>query len=387
MRLAALVTHPVQYFAPVFRELSKKEDLELKVFFGCDHGAKFGEDPGFKTEFAWDCQPTEGFEHEFVTQGSLEQLRGASGVLSAFKAAIAIQHYHPNYVLIFSYSPAFITVSTIILHLLHYSLLLRAETTDEAVDRSVLKDKIREVLLKQYYRQFQHFFPIGQNSIRHYQRIGISHDHLTAIKYAIDVDFFKQQVDKWSPQRNVLRDKMTIPADAHVFLYCGKMYCPKNPLLIPSAFSLLSLEEKKNVWLLAVGDGDSRNEFEACMKKQLGERAIFTGFQNQSELGQYYAMADTLLFPSQSGETWGLVVNEALQFGLRVIVSDKVGCAHDLVTDSNIGFIFPSNDASAFANTIVQAIVPQNQPKPLGVDALPHPKHLADAVLSYLKSQ
>jgi len=33
--------------------------------------------------------------------------------------------------------------------------------------------------------------------------------------------------------------------------------------------------------------------------------------------------------PSQSGETWGLVVNEAIQFGLRVIVSDKVGCAKE----------------------------------------------------------
>ncbi len=385
MKLAALVTHPVQYFAPVFRELAKKDDLELKVFFGCDHGTKPNEDPGFKVSFAWDCNPTEGFDHQFVTSGTLEHLRSFRGIPSVLKAIMAIRHYQPNYVLIFSYSPAFITISTVMFHLLGYPLLLRAETTDEAVHRTLLKDKIRGFLLKRYYHQFQHFFPIGQNSIHHYQRMGVSHSHLTCVRYAIDVDFFEKQVEKWCPQRHILRNHMNIPDDAHVFLYCGKMYPPKNPLLVVQALSLLSTEEKKNIWLLAVGDGDLRNEFEVSMRTLLGARTIFTGFQNQSELGQYYAMADTLLFPSQSGETWGLVVNEALQFGLRVIVSDRVGAAQDLITNSNIGTIFPSNDANALANAIAQATDHKTPVSCVNKNFLPHPKHFADAVYLQLK--
>ena len=102
------------------------------------------------------------------------------------------------------------------------------------------------------------------------------------------------------------------------------MYETKNPLLIPRALNLLSDELKQNIWLLAVGDGTLRNQFETLSKAELGERVIFVGFKNQSQLGKYYAMGDILILPSH-WETWGLVVNEALQFGLTVITSDKVG--------------------------------------------------------------
>jgi hypothetical protein len=74
MRLAILVTHPIQYFAPIFRELAQSEDLQLKVFFGCDHGVTPLEDPTFKVVFKWDCEPKAGFEHEFLFTDSIRNL-------------------------------------------------------------------------------------------------------------------------------------------------------------------------------------------------------------------------------------------------------------------------------------------------------------------------
>jgi hypothetical protein len=144
MRLAVLATHPVQYFAPVFRELAKQPDLELKVFFGCDHGVKPRKDPNFGVIFQWDCQPTTGFEHEFLSTAPLEGLRGIAGVRLATKAVSAISHYKPDGVLIFSYLPSFITASTLLLRLTNHKLMLRAETTDEALTRSYWKDKLRQ---------------------------------------------------------------------------------------------------------------------------------------------------------------------------------------------------------------------------------------------------
>ena len=59
-------------------------------------------------------------------------------------------------------------------------------------------------------------------------------------------------------------------------------------------------------------------------------------------------MADALVFPSVQGETWGLVVNEALQFGLAVIASDHPGCVADLLPQRDpvpLGSaVFPSGD-------------------------------------------
>ena len=80
-------------------------------------------------------------------------------------------------------------------------------------------------------------------------------------------------------------------------------------------------------------------------------RSHFAGFQNQSELGRYYSAADCLILPSLT-ETWGLVVNEALQFGIPAIVSDKVGCHPDLIVEGKTGFVFPAGDDQRLADQL-----------------------------------
>lgn len=379
IKLAILVTHPVQYFAPVFRELAQQPNLQIKVFFGCNHGVIPREDPNFGVVFKWDCQPTAGFEHEFISTSSLKDLRGIQGIKLATKAVAAINRYKPDAVLIFAYSPTFITVSTLLLGLARHKLMLRADTTDEALSRSYIKDKIRQLFLSFYYHQFTHFFPIGTDSINHYLRMGVDKSRMTLAHYAIDTEFFQKQVDFWLPQRETLRAKAGIREEDHVLIYCGKMFSVKNPLIIPDALEKLSSVEKEKTWFFAVGDGELREEFEERVKLQLGERAIFVGFKNQSELGEYYAMADTLILPSQNGETWGLVVNEALQFGLRVIASDKVGCAKELITNIKHGWIFSCNDTLQLANIISQAIV-QSKLRYRELKSLPNPSNLATNV-------
>ncbi|MEH2397492.1 glycosyltransferase family 4 protein [Nostoc sp.] len=382
IKLAILLTHPVQYFAPVFRELAQQPNLQLKVFFGCNHGVIPREDPNFGVVFQWDCQPTAGFEHEFLSHNYLEDLKGLRGIRLAAKAFTAINRYQPDAVLIFAYSPTFITVSTLLLCLAGHKLMLRADTTDEALSRSYIKDKIRQLFLSFYYRQFTHFFAIGTDSINHYLRMGVDKSRMTLAHYAIDTEFFQKQVDFWLPQRETLRANAGIGEQDHVLIYCGKMFPPKNPLIIPDALENLSPVEKQKIWFFAVGDGELREEFERRIKVQLGERAIFVGFKNQSELGRYYAIADTLILPSQSGETWGLVVNEALHFGLRVIVSNKVGCAKELITDIKLGRIFSSSNFLELAKIISQEIL-QNNLKSRKLKLLPNSSKLAKNV--YIK--
>jgi glycosyltransferase involved in cell wall biosynthesis len=78
----------------------------------------------------------------------------------------------------------------------------------------------------------------------------------------------------------------------------------------------------------------------------------FTGFLNQSEIVRAYVAADCLVLPSDAGETWGLVVNEAMACGLPAIVSDQVGCGMDLVHEQETGATFPMGDVTALANRI-----------------------------------
>ena len=380
IELAILVSHPVQYFAPVFRELAQQPNLKLKVFFGCNHGVIPTKDPNFGVVFKWDCDPTAGYDHEFLSESSIASLQGLSGVRLAFKACASINKYQPDAVLIFAYSPVMIAVSTLLLRLAGHKLMLRAETTDEALTRSYIKDKLRQFLLSLYYRQFTHFFPIGTNSLNHYLRMGVDKVQTSVAHYAIDTDFFQKQVDYWLPQRASLRAEAGIADHDRVFIYCGKMFSAKNPLIIPDALAKLALTEKEKVWFIAVGDGELREEFERRMKLELGERAIFVGFKNQSELGRYYAMSDTLILPSQSGETWGLVVNEAIQFGLRVIVSDKVGCAKDLIKDQSYGEVFTHGDLLELLECISRSINSEINKYLSSGNDFPQPSQLVEKV-------
>ena len=82
LRLAVLITHPIQYFRPVFAELAKQPGLELRVFFGCDHGRRSSLDPDFGVSFAWDVPADEGFPHIFLSCAPLEKLSRLRSALS-----------------------------------------------------------------------------------------------------------------------------------------------------------------------------------------------------------------------------------------------------------------------------------------------------------------
>jgi glycosyltransferase involved in cell wall biosynthesis len=378
LRLAALATHPVQYFAPVFRALAGRSDLELKVFFGCPHGLAGEIDPFFKTPVAWDSGPVAGFTHAFVSEASLAALKGRSGAALGLRAARQIAAFKPDAVLIFSYSPAFITVATCFLAARGVRLMLRAETTDADHTRSGVKNALRDFLLRRYYRLFRHVFPIGAYSREHYLRLGVSPSHMTTARYAVDYDFFRGQADLWNPRREALRAEAGIAPGDRALLFCGKLHAPKDPLLIARALARLSPETAGRTWLFVVGDGDLREALTAEARSVLGERAVFAGFKNQTELGRYYALCDALVLPSRTGETWGLVVNEALQFGLFVLASSRVGSAPDIIIDGQTGFVFPAGDEGALAEAIEKL---SGLPAMVCLPApLPHPADLAGAV-------
>jgi glycosyltransferase involved in cell wall biosynthesis len=389
--LAVLITHPIQYFRPVFAELARDPSLELLVLFGCDHGLKASWDPDFGVAFSWDSAPTDGFPHAVLSGRPLADLsrwRPAWGL--ARQARARLRAFQPDAVLVFAYTPAFITLATLLLRLDGWRLLLRADGTDRAFPRSRLRSLLKDAVLRLWYRQFAHVFPIGADSNDHFRRLGVPARRRTPVRYAVDVDFFAAQVNRWLPQRADLRADLAIPASGLVLLWSAKFTPVKHPELLIAALAFLPASLLKRFWLVAVGDGALRQAFAHQVAQLLPGRCHLLGFLNQTELGRAYAMADALVFPSREGETWGLVVNEVLQFGLAVISSDHVGSARDLLAPPSPtpsgSAIFPSNSAEALAEALTAFAVAHPMgftPQPLA--DLPHPRQLAQAVAAQLR--
>ena len=379
-RLAVLLTHPVQYFKPVFEALTASQEIELMVFFGSDHGLIPGLDPDFGIEFAWDNNPTDGFNHCFISRDPLKNLSSTARALQlAGFAYQKISAFKPDFVLIFAYSPIFITASTLLLAASGINLFLRADGTDRAFNRSTWKSWLKDLLLRPYYRLFKKIFPIGKDSNDHFARLGVTEKNREMVPFAVDVNYFQQQVEYWQAKRSQLRAELGIQENVEVLLSVGKITAIKGQLLIADALALLPLERRKQICLVVVGDGPLRQQLAAALNAVLPGCYFFTGFQNQSQLGRFYTVADSFIFPSLQGETWGLVVNEALQFGLRVVASDHPGCVRDLLQTSPHQ-IFKSGNSKDLSAILNRPWKKENFDK-LICRNLPKPEHLAGAII------
>jgi glycosyltransferase involved in cell wall biosynthesis len=129
----------------------------------------------------------------------------------------------------------------------------------------------------------------------------------------------------------------------------GRLVEMKRPLDLVEATARLP---DKARWLVAfAGAGPLAASIEA-RARALSVRVAMLGFVNQAELPRIYGASDLLGLPSSSGETWGLVVNEAMASGLPAVVSDAAGCAPDLIEEGRTGFAFPSGDLAALARAL-----------------------------------
>jgi glycosyltransferase involved in cell wall biosynthesis len=210
-----------------------------------------------------------------------------------------------------------------------------------------VKGAIKRRVLKIFFSRIAGFLAIGTHNANFYRSYGVPEERLFWTPYAVDNDFFGEQVTNFAEQRYLLRTKEGIPPEPPAILFCGKFVDKKRPLDLLRAFAALGTGVESS--LIFVGDGPLRPAMEDFVASQRLERVFFLGFRNQTELPACYALADVLVLPS-SFEPWGLVLNEAMASGLPVIASERVGAAADLIRQGVNGFVFPVGDVSALTH-------------------------------------
>ena len=364
-KLAVLGSHPIQYQAPLFRVLAQKPAIDLHVFFCRRIGWERYQDPGFGVTFSWDIPLLEGYKHTFLR--NISPYANSSRFFGAVNPGIVAAMLRGKYDAIWINGWALATnwIAWAGVSALHVPILLRSETNGLAEPRG-LRRGVKRMVLQTFFSRVAGFLAIGTNNENYYKSYGVPQERIFLTPYSVDNAFFMERARGLAGQKRGLREKEGIPPDLPIILFCGKFQEKKRPLDLLKAFSLLNGQPPAA--LVFVGDGILRPAMERFVAQHSLPHVFFLGFKNQQDLPACYAMSDLLVLPS-SGEPWGLVVNEAMCFGLPVIASDRVGAAADLVNPGVNGFTFRLGDIESLAGLLRSLLLDGETRKKMGAQS------------------
>jgi glycosyltransferase involved in cell wall biosynthesis len=356
LELLIFDSHPVQYRVPIWQAINKMAPNTIHVIYATITSVEGYFDQGFNEKIAWDEPLLEAYPYT-----TLESVEGTpfSGhrSLSGKGVQAIIQRLQPQAILLTGLNYQFDLTALKAARKAGIPVSLRCENQDRAFPRPIWKDYLRSIYYRYIYRSIDRFFYIGQLNKQHYIRHGVKPDQLIPAHYFTVDRVSESSTQEKSTYRLATRANAGLDQDNYVIGFSGKLIPKKNPEILFRLLDHLPAAISSKTVLYFMGSGTLEPVLKKAAEQYLekyGVKTIFTGFVNQSKIAQHYLAMDLLILPSrQMGETWGLVVNEALQAGCSVIVSNFVGCGEDFQALERFR-VFADNDAQDLAEKVVE---------------------------------
>lgn len=347
MKLLILSTHPIQYQVPWFRALAAAVDFDLTVAFGLIPSAE-QQSVGFGVPFEWDLPLLEGYRSITLElapgEPSLSRFRG----IRARNLRAAIERERPEVILVTGWNSWLLLQGVGAARRLGIPSIVRGESNDLRARRAPVRWLQRTLL-----RRFDSFLSIGRANRRFLESRGVAAERIFDAPYFVDNARFARSAAELEAERAAIRSGWGIAEGATCALFAGKLIAKKRPLDLVLAIAR-AREAGADLHLLIAGEGELRAEMEREAAR-LAVPVSFAGFLNQTRIPRAYIASDLLVLPSDAGETWGLVVNEAMACGRPAAVSDLVGCREDLIEEGTTGWSYPCGDVAALAARLVEA--------------------------------
>lgn len=352
IRIAIVVSHPIQYFAPWYRALALIPGVIVKVFFCCKWGAEAYYDHDFCTQVKWDIPLLEGYDWEVLkSRKVIKHL--TFWAMDNPNVGEALEQFHPEAVLIHTYSYRTIWRTVKWCNRNRVPVMLYSDSNGTA-KRAPWKRAVKAVVVKQFYKHLDGAFSCGDNNRAYHRHYGIPEERVFAGTIPIDRERLVASVGDAATTRRELRQQYGIPNDAFVVVYAGKLIPLKCPLHLLEAIGRCA-QEGIEVWGMLVGEGVERPALEACVASHEMKRIVLAGFINQSSIGKYYVASDVVVLMS-SYEPKGQTVPEAGSVGCPAIVSDRVGCIgpNDCARPGENALVYPWGNVDAMAKCIMR---------------------------------
>jgi glycosyltransferase involved in cell wall biosynthesis len=373
LRLAYFVTHPIQYQAPLLRRIAQEQDIDLTVFFSSDISVHGYVDKGFGVRVQWDTPLLEGYRYEFLpTLGALQHrsILGSAGPLNhGIKRKLRDGKFDVVWVHGYNYLTNLQAIR--VAHSLSIPVLLRAESTLHDRPRSQLKLAVKRLLFKLLKPRVSAVLSIGDENAAYWKHNFGDAVPLFSFFYAVDNQFFQRECAAAARTREEFRASLGLDPARAVILFAAKLVARKRCPDLLEAY--LQLSKSGGVqplpYLLIVGDGEERSMLESRAQQARPGDVRFLGFRNQSELPRFYDLCNVFVLASVD-EPWGLAINEVMNAGRPVIVTDQVGCQKNLVHDGVNGCVIKAGDIDGLARSLHTVLASKETEQAMGAESL-----------------
>ncbi len=354
MKFFIYAIHPIMYQTPIFAALERRVKAEALPI---DPLVLFGDDLSLREVFFKETNVTYkpdtpslmmGYSYKFLRNYSADS---RAGFWSRVNVGILgkLWRERPKIILIHGYESMTAWMALAAAKLLGIRVIWRGEAVPRT-GQSRLKRMIKVMVLRPFLRSCDAILYSCTGNREYIEDMlgkGARRKRLHSIPCAVDNDYFRRQHQEQSPRRKTQRAELGISDDDFAVIFCARITARKRPKDLIAAIAKTG---NPRVVALMVGDGPEKAATEQYAK-ELGVRCVFSGFKNQSEVAQYYSMADAAAVLSEYDPS-PKAMNEAMNFALPIIVTRDVGTAVDLVKQGENGFVVSVGDRDAIARAI-----------------------------------
>ena len=311
-RLAIVVSHPIQYYAPLYRRLAERGLIDLHVVYLSDAGAKEHVDHGFGRTLAWDLPMLEGYAYTILQPGS--DINGRSfWSLHEARLGVVLEGLSPDWILVYGYATR---MNWAAVHWAKRSGVRVAYTSDSNIHdpkRAWVKP-FKRLVLRYFFASVDVFLSTSEANMAYLVAFGARSERIHRLPFAIDVGRFRSKATEPGEDR---------PYD---FIWAGKFIPLKRAGDFLMALAKVATAMGRPVKVCIAGDGPLRTAIEAQAAQLPAECVVtFLGFVNQAGMPDALRLAHALVLSSDR-EAYGLIAAEAAATGLALVVSDRVGC-------------------------------------------------------------
>lgn len=314
-RLTVLVTHPIQYYAPLYRRLTERGRIELTVIYLTDAGATAHQDPGFSRTVEWDVPLLDGYRYRILGPGTSVN---ASRFWHRHHPDLetALHESSPDSLLLYGYASRMNWFAARWARRHRVQLAYTSDSNINNPERLVL---VKQVLVRFFFRQMTTFLATSECNVRYLRKYGAPAERIRRVPFAVDVGRFKPQSGAAEPSKK------------YDFIWVGKFIPLKRGADFILALEQLARQRYQPIRACMVGDGPLLGELQQLARGLPAHCHVeFTGFLNQGNMPEALQAANTLVFTSER-DAYGLACTEAAAAGLALVVADNNGCVGDSV--------------------------------------------------------